>query len=157
MPKTATLYRMVLPDHICPYGLKTRDLLRRKGYIIDDHRLTTRADTDAFKAEQGVTTTPQVFIDGKRIGGYDDTRRYLGVAVPDPKALTYTPVLVVFAVAALMALAASFSAFGTVLTARAAEYFLVQAAPANPDNMRNRIEISRVLARPRLTPGRAEL
>ena len=124
MAKTATLYRMVLPDHICPYGLKTRDLLRRKGYTIDDHRLTTRADTDAFKAEQGVTTTPQVFIDGKRIGGYDDTRRYLGVAVPDPKALTYTPVLVVFAVAALMALAASFSAFGTVLTARAAEWFV---------------------------------
>ena len=27
--KTATFYRMVMPDHVCPYGLKTVDLLKR--------------------------------------------------------------------------------------------------------------------------------
>ena len=124
MTKTATLYRMVRPDHTCPYGLKARDLLRRKGYTVDDRWLKTREETDAFKAAQGVATTPQVFVDGKRIGGFDDTRRFLGVAVPDPKALTYTPVLVVFAVAALMALAASFAAFGTLLTGRMVEWFV---------------------------------
>ena len=28
MSKRAVLYRMVMPTHICPYGLKARDLLR---------------------------------------------------------------------------------------------------------------------------------
>ena len=28
--------------HLCPFGLKARDLLRRQGYTVDDHLLTTR-------------------------------------------------------------------------------------------------------------------
>src|SRR5690606_4997460 len=76
--KTATLYRMVMPDHVCPYGLKARHLLRSQGYQVDDRWLTNRAETDAFKAEHGVKTTPQTFIDGARIGGHDDLRRHFG-------------------------------------------------------------------------------
>jgi glutaredoxin len=121
---TATLYRMVMPQHTCPYGLKARALLRHKGYAVDDQWLRTRQETDAFKAERGVATTPQTFIDGVRIGGYDDLRRHFGLKVRDPKAVTYTPVLVVFAVTALMALALSYASFGSVLTARAAEWFI---------------------------------
>ncbi len=68
--KSATLYRMVMAGHVCPYGLKARHLLRAKGYRVDDHWLRTREETDAFKRERGVATTPQVFIEGKRIGGY---------------------------------------------------------------------------------------
>ncbi len=30
-PKRATLYRMVMPQHVCPYGLKAKDLLERQG------------------------------------------------------------------------------------------------------------------------------
>ena len=111
--KTAVLYRMVMPDHLCPSGQKARWLLRRKGYEIEDHHLKTRAETDAFKAEHGVPTTPQTFIDGVRIGGYDDLRRYFGQKVPEPGATSYTPVLVVFAVAALIALAVAYLRFGT--------------------------------------------
>ncbi len=70
----ATLYRMVMPEHVCPYGLKAKDLLRRKGYSVEDRWLTTREQTDAFKTEHSVKTTPQTFIDGKRVGGYDDLR-----------------------------------------------------------------------------------
>ena len=103
--KTAVLHRMVMPDHLCPSGQKARWLLRREGYRIEDHHLTTRAETDAFKAEHGVPTTPQTFIDGVRIGGYDDLRRFFGQKVPEPGATSYTPVLAVFAVAALIALA----------------------------------------------------
>jgi hypothetical protein len=44
--RTATLYRMVMPDHTCPYGLKAKDLLRRQGYEVEDHNLTTREDDD---------------------------------------------------------------------------------------------------------------
>ena len=57
MSKQATLYRMVMPEHTCPYGLKAKDLLEREGFTVDDHWLKTREETDAFKAEQHVATT----------------------------------------------------------------------------------------------------
>lgn len=122
--KTAIIYRMVMPTHTCPYGLKAKDLLRRKGYAVDDHLLTTREATAAFKAENGVATTPQTFIDGKRVGGYDDLRRFFGLNVADPKATTYQPVITLFAMTALMAIAASYAVYGSVFTVRAAEWFI---------------------------------
>jgi len=39
--------------------------------------LTAREDVDAFQAKEGVSTTPQIFIDGERIGGSEDLERYL--------------------------------------------------------------------------------
>jgi glutaredoxin len=122
--KTATIYRMVMPEHLCPFGLKSVDLLKRKGYKIDDHWLTTRDENEAFKAEHEVKTTPQTFIGGKRIGGYEDLKRFFGMRVADPDAARYRPVIVVFAVAALMALAVSWATSGTLLTIRSAEWFI---------------------------------
>lgn len=123
-PRDAVLYRMVMPEHVCPYGLKSRHLLRRKGYRVDDRWLTTRAEQDAFKAEHGVETTPQTFIGGERIGGYDDLRRRFGQHVAGPGETSYVPVLAVFATAALLAAAASVAAFGAPLTWRAAGWFV---------------------------------
>ena len=120
----ATLYRMVTDEHICPFGLKSRDLLARKGYAVEDRLLRSRAETDAFMAEHSVETTPQTFIGGKRIGGYDALRRFFGKAVHDPKAVTYQPVIAVFGTAALMAMSASWASFGSVLTVRAGEWFI---------------------------------
>jgi len=122
--KTATIYRMVMPEHLCPFGLKSVDLLKRKGYKVDDHWLKTRAEHDAFKAAHKVDTTPQTFIGGKQIGGYEDLKRFFGMHVADPDAANYRPVIVVFAVAALMALAASWAISGTLLTIRSAEWFI---------------------------------
>lgn len=122
--RRATLYRMVNAAHTCPYGLKAKDLLRRSGYEVEDHYLTTREQTDAFKAQHGVSTTPQIFIAGERIGGYDDLRRFLGKHVVDPKATTYRPVIALFTMTALMALAASYAVTGSVFTVRAAEWFI---------------------------------
>ncbi|WP_287980286.1 glutaredoxin [Sphingomonas sp.] len=121
---SAVLYRMVMPGHVCPFGLKALDLLRRRGFAVEDHWLTTRAETDAFKTAHDVRTTPQVFIDGARVGGFDDLRRFFGKRVADPKATTYRPVVVVFVMTALMALAASTAAFGTPWTMRAGEWFV---------------------------------
>lgn len=75
--RTATLYRMVLPEHTCPFGVRAREMLDEAGYRIDEHILRTRAEVDAFESEHGVDTTPQVFIDGERIGGSDDLERHL--------------------------------------------------------------------------------
>lgn len=122
--KSAILYRMVMPDHVCPYGLKTLDLLRRRGFTVEDHVLKTRAEIDAFKTEHGVATTPQVFIDDARIGGYEDLRRHFGLALSDPNAVSYRPVLVIFVVTALMALSASWAAYGALVIIAAGQWFI---------------------------------
>ena len=75
--RTATLYRMKLPTHECPYGLRAKELLEDAGFSIDEHLLTTREEVDAFQAKEGVSTTPQSFIDGERIGGSEDLAQYL--------------------------------------------------------------------------------
>jgi glutaredoxin len=115
---------MVMPGHTCPYGLKALDLLKRKGFAVEDHWLTTRDETDAFKAEHGVKTTPQIFIDGRRIGGYDDLRRHFRLKVAEPGATSYRPVMAVFTMTALMAMATSQAAFGSPFTLRAGEWFI---------------------------------
>jgi len=120
----ATLYRMVMDEHTCPFGLKAKHLLRSQGYTVDDRWLTSREETDAFKAGHNVGTTPQVFIDDERIGGYDDLRGYFGKAVRDPKAKTYGPVVAVFASTALMAIAAGYAVSGSLFTPRAAAWFI---------------------------------
>ncbi|MGB7404163.1 MAG: glutaredoxin [Pacificimonas sp.] len=122
--KTATVYRMVMDDHVCPYGIKTIDLLERKGFEIDDHHLTTRAQTDAFKEKHDVETTPQAFIDGQRIGGYDDVRAHFGKARTQTDEVSYQPVIAIFAVAALMAAGLGWAFDGTVLSVRVAEWFV---------------------------------
>ena len=75
--KTATLYRMVLPDHVCPFGVRAKEALEAAGYTIDEHILTTRDEVEAYKAKEDVRTTPQVFIGGERIGGADDLDAWL--------------------------------------------------------------------------------
>jgi glutaredoxin len=122
--KQATIYRMTIGQSVCPHGRKALHLLKRKGFAVEDHTLRTRAETDAFKAVNDVTSTPQVFIDGRRIGGHDDLRRYLGLKVRDPKAVTYRPVIAVFAVTALMAVAASYGAFGAIVPGIAFQWFI---------------------------------
>jgi glutaredoxin len=124
MAQTAVLYRMVMPDHLCPFGLKSKDLLERKGFEVEDHELTSREQTDAFMEEHGVDTTPQTFIDGERIGGYNELREHFGEEVKDEDETTYRPVLAIFAVGFLTALAISYAAYGTVFTLRAAEWFI---------------------------------
>jgi glutaredoxin len=67
---------MVLPDHVCPFGVASLELLESEGFEVEDHQLTSREETDALKRKLGVDTTPQTFIDGERIGGYDELVSY---------------------------------------------------------------------------------
>ena len=122
--RKATVYRMVMPEHVCPYGLKTVDLLKREGFEIEDHHLETREQTDAFKEKHGVKTTPQTFIEGKRIGGYDDLREYFGKSVRKEDETSYQPVIAIFGVAFLLGLAISWYVFDTIFTVQAVEWFV---------------------------------
>jgi glutaredoxin len=75
--RNVVLYRMKLPDHECPYGLLAKRMLEDAGIPFDDRLLSSREEVDAFQSEQGVDTTPQVFIDGERIGGSEELASYL--------------------------------------------------------------------------------
>ena len=123
-PRTAVLHRMVMDKHTCPYGVKSKWLLERQGYTVDDRWLTTREQTDAFKREHGVETTPQTFIDGRRVGGYTELRQFFGKPLPEADATNYRPVIAVFAAAAALAMAVSFHMSGMPFTVRAAEWFV---------------------------------
>ena len=82
----ATLYRMVLPEHTCPYGVAAQEMLETAGYEVDDRILKSREEVERFKAENGVETTPLVFIDGEPVGGMTELESYLRTAerVPSP-------------------------------------------------------------------------
>ena len=131
----AKLYRMKTKDHLCPYGLKSKALLEREGYEVEDHLLTTRAEVDQFKSKWDVSTTPQTFIQQqstpheqnnnennliKRVGGYDDLKVYLGKE--EPKSATdknkdetsYKPIIHTFSVALLSSLALQWGYLGGI-------------------------------------------
>ena len=75
--RTASLTRMVLPDHECPFGVRAKAMLEQSGFTIDEHILASRDEVEAFKAENGIATTPLIVIDGETIGGSSDLERYL--------------------------------------------------------------------------------
>ena len=129
MPKdvagnSATLYRMVMTDHMCPHGLKSKSLLERQGFHVEDRHLTSRDEVNAFKTKYDVKTTPQTFIDEERIGGFDDLSAHLGKATKSKDSTTYKPVIALFSVAFLMAIAITWVALGTTFTGRTVEWFI---------------------------------
>ena len=113
MTNTATkekvrLYRMLTPEHECPWGVKAVSLLNEKNIEFEDHKLQSRQEIDAFKAKHNVETTPQIFFGQERIGGYSDLADKLDVKVESSEKqdeTSYVPVIAVFSTAGLMALA----------------------------------------------------
>lgn len=64
----------VFTKFFCPYCTRAKALLDRKGVEYQEIDLTTdRAGFDVMVARAGgARTVPQIFIDGKHVGGSDD-------------------------------------------------------------------------------------
>ncbi|CAN5579774.1 glutaredoxin family protein [soil metagenome] len=122
--KQATIYRMVMPDHVCPYGIKTLDLLERQGFDVNDVHLETDAETTAFRGKWNVETTPQTFVDGELVGTLDDVREFVGKRRKDRGGTSYWPVLTLFAITFLMAAGAAYVAEDTWVSVRTFEWFI---------------------------------
>lgn len=123
MKKQATIDRMVTPKHICPWGIKAYDLLKRNGYEVTDNHIETQEANKAYKEKNDVDETPQIFIGEKRMN-YDQLREHLNLG-PDPKeGKTYQPVLAVFAVTFPMALTACWVMLGSLEIIRILELFI---------------------------------
>lgn len=107
--KIADLYRMATNKHQCPFGIKSLDLLKREGYKVNDNQLTSRPEIDSFKEKHNVKTTPQTFIDGKRVGGYEDLRHYFNKSIKDKSKTSYQPIIAIFSVSLLISIATLYS------------------------------------------------
>lgn len=86
-------------------------------------------ENDRYKEENDVDETPQVFIDGERIGGYDALRDHLGKPPEEKEGTTYQPVVAVFATTFLMAITATYAmqgglAFSSDVLIRVLELFI---------------------------------
>ena len=125
--KQAKIYRLVTPDHMCPHGLKAKALLERNGFSVEDHHLVSREDANEFKAAHGVKTTPQIFIDDVRVGGFDDLSERLGLSPSSENDVTYQPVIALFVVAALLAIATTWLVHETWFVGQTIGWFIAIA------------------------------
>ncbi len=64
--KAATLYRMVMPDHLCPYGLKSKDLSSAR--VTRSKIIISRRTGKPKNSRSSAVSAPQTFIGGRRIG-----------------------------------------------------------------------------------------
>ncbi|MGP4973555.1 MauE/DoxX family redox-associated membrane protein [Psychrobacter alimentarius] len=123
--QSAIIFRMVMSDHLCPFGLKSIDALKHAGYDIIDRHITTQDENTLVKDTLGVKTTPQTFIDGKRVGGNDDLQVFLGNHEPETDDdTTYASIIAIFAVTALMTLALCWAFAVSVLSMQALMWFV---------------------------------
>jgi glutaredoxin 3 len=64
---------LIYTTRVCPYCVRAKDLLKRKGQSFTE----VNAEDDAVREEMiaksgGRRTVPQIFINGQHIGGSDD-------------------------------------------------------------------------------------
>ncbi|WP_143505730.1 MauE/DoxX family redox-associated membrane protein [Psychrobacter sp. Cmf 22.2] len=123
--KRAIIFRMVMSDHLCPFGLKSLDALKHAGYDIVDRHITNQDQNSLVKNTLGVETTPQTFIEGKRVGGNEELQVFLGnsEATSDDDT-TYAPIIAIFSVTALMSLALCWALSVSVLSMQALMWFV---------------------------------
>ncbi|WP_308985358.1 glutaredoxin [Thalassobacterium sedimentorum] len=115
---------MVTPDHLCPWGIKALDLLKRNGYQVEDHHLATLEANQQYKESHGVDETPQIFIDDDLVGSYDALRDYLGLAADPREGVSYQPIIAIFIVTFSMALTVTWASLGTLELIRVLELFI---------------------------------
>ncbi|MFA6600743.1 MAG: glutathione peroxidase [Candidatus Omnitrophota bacterium] len=72
-PKFATLFA----KEGCPYCAKAKVLLKKHGYEYEEIPVTRKISSRSLHAVSGRMTTPEIFMDGKLIGGCDDLEKYL--------------------------------------------------------------------------------
>ncbi len=57
----------------CPFCVRAKDLLKRKGLKFDEINLDGKdEELRALQQRTGQRTVPQIFIDGKLIGGFTE-------------------------------------------------------------------------------------
>ncbi|MEX0798280.1 MAG: glutaredoxin [Bacteriovoracaceae bacterium] len=106
-PEPNSIYRK--PN--CPYGKKAVRLLDKKNVDFADHLLETKEKVEETKEKFKVKTTPQIFLEGERIGGYESLANKMG-EVSEDEEISYIPVVAIFSVALLLSFATAAGVMG---------------------------------------------
>jgi peroxiredoxin/glutaredoxin len=69
---------LMLARHGCPYCAKAKEMLSDRGITFDAVYLGDELTMQGVKAAAGTAKVPQVFVDGKLIGGSDQLEKFLG-------------------------------------------------------------------------------
>lgn len=66
---------IIYSKDVCPYCVRAKALLEKKNASFTEIKITDEVIRDEMiKKSGGHLTVPQIFIDEKHIGGYDDLR-----------------------------------------------------------------------------------
>lgn len=63
---------LIYSKNSCPYCDKAKNLLKNKSIPFDETLITDPDEMIALKKRTGWMTFPQIFIEGKLVGGFDD-------------------------------------------------------------------------------------
>lgn len=63
----------------CPHCARAKEILTEKGHSYNEIVLGKDATNQSLFAVSGKTKVPQIYIDGKHIGGRDDLEKYFGL------------------------------------------------------------------------------
>lgn len=58
----------------CPYCVSAKNWLKQRGYTYEEILMDSDSERQKFyeSVGNGVRTVPQIFVDGERIGGFQD-------------------------------------------------------------------------------------
>ena len=68
---------LMLARHGCPFCAKAKEMLTQKGVTFDAVYLGDELTMQGVKAASGAAKVPQVFVDGKLVGGSDQLEKFL--------------------------------------------------------------------------------
>ena len=123
--KTATLYRMMMEDHLLPLWPQGQAPAGGRGLRGGRSRPEDAGGDRSLHGEaRRFPTTPQIWIGDERIGGYDALREWLGDDVKGEDDTSYQPVIAIFAVAVGLALAIAWGMTGDLVGIRTLELFV---------------------------------
>ncbi len=64
---------IIYSKDVCPYCVKAKNLLQRKGAVYEEIKITTdEQKQEMIKKANGRMTVPQIFVGDFHIGGCDD-------------------------------------------------------------------------------------
>jgi len=60
----------------CPFCAEAKTLLKNEGLKFEEHVLNVDYSIKTLKAVSGTTSVPQIFMNGKRVGGADELKKH---------------------------------------------------------------------------------
>ena len=68
---------VVYSKNMCGYCVKAKSVLTSKGLEFEEINIEEKPEAREFVISEGHRTMPQIYVDGKSIGGYNELLKYV--------------------------------------------------------------------------------